>query len=169
MNWLDIILIVVLAVSTLIGLKTGLIKAVLSLAGMIVGIVLASRFYLPLSEQLTFIPNTTAARIVAGIIIFIAVMLVAAILARFLKWITSLVMLGWINRLGGAIFGLLLGFFFCGTALAFWVKAAEEWLKMPGFAGPVADSSVARILLDRLPLVLALLPKEFDSISSFFY
>jgi len=168
MNWLDIVLLVFLAIATLVGLKTGLIKAALSLVGVIVGIILASRFYLPLSEQLAFIPNTTLARIIAGLIIFGAVMLAATMLARFLKWITSLVMLGWINRLGGAVLGLLLGTFFVGTALAFWVKAADEWLKLPAIAAPISDSSVARILLDRLPLVLALLPEEFSSVTSFF-
>jgi membrane protein required for colicin V production len=166
MYWLDIVLIVILAVFTLIGLKTGIIKAVLSLAGLIIGVILAGRLYLPLSEQLTFISNAAVAKIVAGIIIFIAVMIIAAVLARFLKWVTSLVMLGWVNRLGGAVFGLVLAAILCGAALAFWVKAEEI---SPGIAEPITESSLAVILVDRLPLVLALLPSEFDSISSFFH
>ena len=31
-------------------------------------------------------------------------------------------MLGWVNRLGGAVFGLLLGAITCGALLAAWVK-----------------------------------------------
>jgi len=162
MHWLDIVLIIVLAVFTLIGLRTGLIKTVLSLAGVIVGVILAGNYYLPLSERLTFIPHTGAARIVAFAIILIGIMVIAAVLARFLKWATSLILLGWVNRLGGAIFGFVLAGILCGAALA-------AWLKFVGSAATIAKSSLANILLDRLPLVLALLPKEFDSVSSIFY
>ena len=41
MNWLDLTLIAILAVFTLVGLKTGIIKAVLSLAGLVIGVILA--------------------------------------------------------------------------------------------------------------------------------
>ena len=116
MNWLDIVLIVVLVVSNLIGLKTGLIKAVLSLAGVIVGVILAGHYYLPLSERLTFISNTAVTKVVAFAIILIGIMVIATVLARFLKWAVSLVMLGWVNRLGGAAFGLILAVILCGAA-----------------------------------------------------
>lgn len=162
MNWLDILLLIVLAVCTLIGLKIGLIKAVLSLAGMIVGVILAGNYYLPLSGWLTFIPYTGAAKVVAFAIILIGIMVIAAFAARFLKWATSLVMLGWVNRLGGATLGLVVAGILCGAALA-------AWLKFFGQAATITNSSLATLLVDRLPLVLALLPKEFDSISSFFY
>jgi membrane protein required for colicin V production len=162
MNWLDLVLIVVLAIFTLIGLRTGIIKAILSLAGIIVGVILAGNYYLPLSERLTFIPHTGAARIVAFAIILIGIMVIAAVLARFLKWATSLILLGWVNRLGGAVFGFVLAGILYGAALA-------AWLKFFGSTSTITESGLANILLDRLPLVLALLPKEFDSISSFFY
>lgn len=162
MNWLDIVLIVVLAGFTLTGLRTGLIKAILSLAGVIVGVILAGHYYLPLSERLTFISNTAVTKVVAFAIILIGIMVIATVLARFLKWAVSLVMLGWVNRLGGAVFGLILAVILCGAALA-------AWLKFFGSASTITESGLANILLDRLPLVLALLPEEFDSISSFFY
>jgi uncharacterized membrane protein required for colicin V production len=42
-------------------MKIGIIKAVLSLAGGIVGVMLAGRFYLPLADLLAFIPQYTIA------------------------------------------------------------------------------------------------------------
>jgi len=105
MNWLDIVIIVVIAITTLIGLRTGIIKAALSLAGLIVGVILAGRYYLPLSEQLAFIPQAGVAKIVAFAIILVGVMIIAGVLARLLKWAASVVMLGWVNHLGGAVFG----------------------------------------------------------------
>ncbi len=161
MNWLDIVILLIIAVATFLGLFMGLIKAVLVLVGIIVGVILAGRFYTPLSQLLSFIPDEGAAKVIAFAIILIGVMLIAILLAVFLKWAASLVMLGWVNRLGGALFGLLLGALFCGALLAIWVKFL-------GSDGTVADSTLARILLDRFPLVLALLPGEFDAVRSLF-
>ncbi|MFC1897287.1 CvpA family protein [Chloroflexota bacterium] len=161
MNWLDIVIIVVLVISTFLGLKTGIIKAVLSLAGLIVGVILAGYYYVLLAEQLSFISQDGVAEVVAFAIILIGVMLVAVVLARLLKWAASVVMLNWVNHLGGAVFGLALGAIFCGALLAIWVK----WL---GIGNTITESIVAAVLLDKFPLILALLPDEFDVIRSFF-
>ena len=159
MNWLDFVIIAAIAIPTFIGLKIGLIKAVLSLAGLIVGVILAGRFYVPLSEQLTFIPQATVAKVVAFAIILIGVMIIAGVLAMVLKWITSVIMLGWVNRIGGAVFGLVLGAILCGAVLALWIKFFG--------AGEVITNSSLAAILSRFP-VLSLLPGEFDSIRSFF-
>ncbi len=161
MNWLDIVIIVALSISTFFGLRIGIIKAVLSLVGLTVGIILAGRFYAPLSEQLSFIPQTDVAKVVAFAIILIGIMIVAAILARFLKWTASLIMLNWVNHFGGAVFGLALGAIFCGALLAVWAK----WL---GVDNTITESVVSVFLLEKFPLILALLPDEFDTIGSFF-
>jgi len=162
MNWLDIAIIVAIAIAILIGLRIGIIKAVLSLAGLIVGVILAGRYYIPLSEWLSFIPQASVAKIVAFAIILIGVMVIAGVLASLLKWAASVVMLGWVNRLGGAVFGLVLGAIFCGALLA-------TWLTLFGMAESIIESNLAAILLDRLPMVLALLPDEFDAVRSFFW
>ena len=161
MNWLDIVIIVNIAIPTLIGLRIGIIKTVLSLAGVIVGVILAGRYYVVLSEQLTFIPQENLAKIAAFAIILIGVMIITGVLASVLKWIASVVLLGWVNRLGGAIFGFVLGAIFCSALLAIWAKFL-------GIEGPIASSGLATLLLDQFPIVLALLPEEFDAVRSFF-
>lgn len=161
MNWLDIIIIVLLAISTLMGLRIGIIKAILSLAGVIIGVILAGRFYPALAQQLTFIPQENLAKIAAFAIILIGIMVVAGILASMLKWLASMVLLGWVNRLGGAAFGLVLGAIACSALLAIWAKFL-------GSGGPIGDSGLAGLLLDRFPVILALLPEEFDAVRSFF-
>ncbi len=122
MNWLDIVILVVVAITTFLGLRIGIIKAALSLAGLIVGIILAGRYSVPLSEQLPFIPQADVANVVAFAIILIGVMIIASVLAKLLKWAASAVMLGWVNRLGGATFGLVLGALLCGALLATWAR-----------------------------------------------
>jgi len=161
MSWLDIIILVIIVITTLIGLKVGIIKALLSMAGVVVGVILAGRYYVLLAEHLTFIPQPSLAKLVAFVIILIVVMIIAAVLASLIKWVVSAILLGWVNRLGGAVFGFVLGAIFCGALLSIWVKYV-------GISGPIQESALASLLLDSFPLVLALLPGEFDSVRSFF-
>ena len=162
MSWLDLVIVVALAVGAFLGLRMGIIKAVLSLAGVVVGVVLAGQYYTALADVLPFFSETSsAAKIVAFAIILIGVVVIAVVLARLLKWAASVMMLGWVNHLGGAALGLVLGAIFCGALLAIWVK----WL---GAVDTITESLIAPVLLDKFPMVLALLPDEFDAIRSFF-
>ena len=161
MSWLDIIIVVLIVFPILLGLKIGIIKSVLSLVGIVLGVILAGRYYDVLAQHLTFISQSNLAEIAAFAIILIGVMIIAAILAALIKWVVSAVMLGWVNRLGGAVFGFVLGAIFCGALLTIWVKFV-------GISDPVQDSALAALLLDGFPMVLALLPGEFDSVRSFF-
>jgi len=160
MNWLDIIIIVVLALFILSGLIQGLIRTALALAGLIVGIFLAGRYYVAFGNWLP-IANTNVANIVAFAIIFIAVMVAAVLLAFFLRKIISLIMLGWADKLLGALFGLVLGGLLCAAALAACVKfeLGESFIQ---------GSGIARLLLDWFPVVLALLPSDFNAVREFF-
>ncbi len=160
MNPLDIVILVGLVVPAFVGLKRGLIKSALSLAGLIIGVVLAGNFYQSLSGLLAFIHNEDVANIVAFILILVVVMVLATILARLLKFAARTVMLGWVDHVGGAVFGFLLGAILWGALLATWVKFSGSEL--------VTESFLASVLLDKFPLVLGLLPSEFDSIRSFF-
>jgi len=161
MHWLDIVILALIVIPTLVGLKVGIIKALLSVVGVVVGVILAGRYYILLAEHLAFISQPGLAKIAAFAIIMIGVMIIAAVLASLVKWAVSAVMLGWVNRLGGAVFGFVLGAIFCGALLTIWVKFV-------GISGPFYESALAALLLDSFPMVLALLPGEFDSVRSFF-
>jgi membrane protein required for colicin V production len=161
MNWLDVVIAIMLVINLFVGLKAGLIKMVISLAGLILGIFLAGRYYQVLADKLTFISSDKVAGIVAYIIILIVVMIVAAIVAWLLSKIVSAIMLGWINHLGGAIFGLIMAGIFVGAILAIWAKYG-------GGGNIISNSFMGRFLLDKFPLVLALLPGEFNTIRSVF-
>ena len=161
MNWLDIVILIIILISAISGFASGLIKSVFSLVGLILGVVLAGRFYVALSANLGFIPGDSGPRIGAFIIIFLAVTLVAMLLGMIFTKIISAVMLGWLNRLGGAALGIILGAFFAASLLAIWVKVGS-----PGDF--MTASKLAPILLDKLPFVLGLLPSEFNSVRHFF-
>jgi membrane protein required for colicin V production len=161
MNWLDLILIILGIISVIGGLKTGIVKSAIPLVGLIAGIFLALHFYKPFSEVLSFIPQNRVAQGVAFALIFIGVLLVTAGLTRLLSWAVSSVMLGWLDHVIGAIWGLLWGAIFITAILAAWVK-------LFGPAELITKSYIATMLLGRFPSLLAIIPDDFKAVRDFF-
>ena len=161
MNWLDIIIIIALIVPVFTGLMQGLIRSALSLAGIIVGVVLASNFYDDFAGVLTFISNPDIANIVAFIIILALVFIVSQVIAFFLRATIKALLLGWVDRVGGAVFGFIMGAILISALLATVVK-------LFGAEGIIEESVLAEFLLSNFPIVLGLLPSEFDAIKDFF-
>ena len=164
MNWLDILIIVGLGLLIFLGLIRGLIRAAIAMAGVVGGIILAGIYYAPLSQWLShYIHQDNAARILSFAFILIAVMVAAFVLGRFLHRLARLVKLGWADRLGGAIIGLVIGALSLGAILAILAKFPFD-----GVGATIQESAMASVLLKHVPLVLGLLPEEFDSVRSFF-
>ncbi len=160
MNPLDILFLVLLFIPAFIGLRKGLIKTILSLVGLIIGVVLAGNFYEPVSRVFGFFNNENAAKIVAFLLILALVMVAAFFIARLLKSVLSITMLGWVDNIGGAILGFLFGFIFLSAILATWVKLFGS--------GLVTESFIGQFMLDYFTLILGLLPASFDGIQDFF-
>jgi membrane protein required for colicin V production len=161
MNWLDIVIVVLVAVAVFSGLKSGIVKALFTMAGVIAGVVLAGRLSDSLAGTLSFISNTGMAKVVAFAIILIVVLIIATIAAKLVHWALSKILLGWIDHLGGAVLGLFLGFIFCGAVLTMWIKFL-------GFSDVFDKSLLAGFLINGFPIVMGFLPAEFDSVRSFF-
>ena len=160
MNWVDIVIIIYLCISVLMGLMEGLIRTVLSIVGVIVGIMLASHFYKQLGNILTFTSNKNWANIAAFVIILVAVMIVAAIIGLILRSIIKTIMLGWVDKLGGAAIGLFLGALSISALLAIIMKYHPMDV--------ITNSALAGFFLNKFPVVLKFLPSEFNTIKSFF-
>jgi len=70
------------------------------------------------------------------------------------------IMLGWVDRFGGAVLGLILGALSVSAILAIVIKYTNSSL--------ITNSKLAGFFLDKFPVVLWLLPSEFDNIRNFF-
>ena len=161
MNWLDIVIIIAMIISIFIGLMLGFIRMVISLAGIIVGVILASHFYRQLAGVLTFVSNPNIANVVAFIIILVGVMLLALIAASLLRAILKKATLSWLDRVGGATLGFVTAAILISAILASIAKFFGQ--------GPVTESLLAGILLNKFPIILGLLPAEFNAIRNFFH
>jgi membrane protein required for colicin V production len=160
MNWLDIIIAILLVASLIIGFIQGFLKTVFTLLGLIVGIVLASNFYQSLGGLLKFISDRRFADILSFIIILLVISIAAALIGKLLKTVLQAVNLGCIDRFAGAALGFVIAVFLISAILAGAVEIFGE--------SPVTGSWFARILLDKFPFILGLLPGEFDQIKNFF-
>jgi membrane protein required for colicin V production len=108
MNPIDWAIVALVSVSVLLGLWRGLVREVLSLAGWVVGIVLAIRYAVPLGEGLPFDIGVAPARTaLAALAIVLATVLAAGIVAWLIGKLLAAVKLSGADRLLGALFGLL--------------------------------------------------------------
>jgi len=161
MNWLDIVIIVVAVLLGIAGLRQGIVKTVFGIAGLIGGIVLAGRYYGGLAALLS--PSgATSANIAAYVIILLATLIVASLIGALVARLVHLTILGWLDRLVGCVLGIVIGFLSCAAVLAIVGKY------YPGTEAAISQSVIAKFLMERFPLLLALLPEEFDFIRDFF-
>ena len=158
MNWLDIVIILIVAGTTLAAFRAGFIREVITLVSAFVGIVVAGQLYDDLAEDvLVFIDNRGAALAISFLVLLGSVYLAGQLLAYLLKRAASLLLLGWADSAGGALFGLLKGLIIVEVLLILFVTYPHF-----GLDGAIDDSALAPAFLDRVPLVLRLLPGEFD-------
>ena len=159
MTWLDWVLLALLVVSIISGLMRGLIKTAFGLAGLVVGLLLAGRYYAVLAPHLSFIPQENLAKIAAFVIIVAVVGIIASVLGSIFKKIAAMFGLGLLDRLGGAVLGLAISVIGLGATLALIAQFPIIDL------GPtVSQSWVAKLLLKTWPLVQGLLPSNFNSL-----
>jgi len=122
MNWLDLLLLALLALAAFKGFQRGFIVELLSLVALVAGIWAASRF----SEQVTTalgIDIDHAA--LAFVITFLVVLLAVHVLARFLTTLIDLAQLGLPNKLAGVVFGVVRSAFSLSVVLNLLVGYTE--------------------------------------------
>lgn len=107
---IDVIFFVVVVVAFIKGLSRGLIVGVFSLLAFIIGLAAATKLSVVVADYLKDTVNVSSKWL--PVISFVLVFLVVALLVR---WVAKLIqasvefaMLGWVNRLGGALFFIAL-------------------------------------------------------------
>ena len=107
MHWFDIGMTIALILSGAWGCHRGLVRAMLSLVGLVVAAVLALRGYLAIAERLApFIAAPWVRQAIGFALIFVAVMVVVMVCSTLLRFILRAVGLSPLDRLLGGLFGL---------------------------------------------------------------
>lgn len=107
MHWMDIIAIVIAAWFIVKDYFNGLILSSFRLIGLIVGVIVGSNYSVSVGNALfgSFGWNPTLTMALGYVILFIGVILIAQVLAGILKAAMNLVLLGWVDKLGGIVLG----------------------------------------------------------------
>jgi membrane protein required for colicin V production len=125
MNFLDLLLLIPVVWLCIRGFSKGFIIELASLIGMVLGILAAWYFSGYVIDYLKdyFTLTERVLRIIAYVVIFLAVMLVVYLIGKAIEKVAEVVMLGWLNKLLGAIVGLAKGIVLVGIILFIFEKA----------------------------------------------
>ena len=159
MNWLDVIVVLIVAWFTFAAFWAGLIREVVTIVGVALGIVLAGFFYQDLADDVKLVIDTdNAPPIIAFLLIFGACTLAGQLAAMVLKQTASLLMLGTFDHLLGAVFGFVKGIAIVEILMILFVTFPALGLK-----DAIDESLFGPLFLDGIPFLLKILPSEFDS------
>ena len=169
MNYLDIILLILLSWFVFYGLFMGFIRVIGSIAGIIVGTLLATRLYLPVAEWAKdyFFGLDNLGKIVTFILLFTLInrltSFLFSIINKTFNIIAIIPFLKTFNRLGGGILGLLQGCLVLGLML----YIISRYALISSFFGKwLIDSQIAPLLLKFVKLLSPLLPHALTMIKS---
>ncbi len=111
MNYLDLIVVLLLAWFAFQGYRKGLVVEVASLAALILGIYAAVYFSHVTADFLVeyFSLTTKYLHIIAIILTFLLVVIAVVTVGRIVEKFVDLILLGFLNKLTGAVFGILKG------------------------------------------------------------
>ena len=110
MNPFDILILVILGYSLVRGLFRGLVKEISSIIGVFGGFYAAYTYYHALAKLISrLIHNVSYLNIVSFLIIFCGVLIAISVLGVIIKYLLNIAFLGWVDRIGGVIFGVAKG------------------------------------------------------------
>ncbi len=154
---LDWLLVLVLVWSVVLAFVRGLLRELAALAGLVVGLLVATRYYPPFAGWLgAWISSPMAADAVAFFLLLAGVGLLAAVLGRVLRRSASAIGLGLPDRVAGAAFGAIRGAL---LGLLIVLTAQSLSPRLPA----VRDSRIAPGLLSAIHRVSFLVPQALQS------
>lgn len=138
MSWLDIVIVIIMAIPIAVGLRIGLISIASSLIAIAVGTLLATLFWRQAANIVgVFIPDDNLAALLGYLLILIGIIGAGWAAAVFIKGVLNILMMGWVDKAGGVAFGALVG---CV------VVAALFW-SLESFSGETAQDALDMSLL----------------------
>jgi membrane protein required for colicin V production len=169
--FIDIITVILLAMALFKGLSKGLIVALFSFLAYLVGLAAAIKLSALMADYIgtnvavsqRWLPFATF------FIVFAIVALLVRLGAKGIEGVARMMMLGWLNRLGGALFYILIYFFifsiilFYATQLHLLKKETIESSATYGFIEPLAPKAI-----ETLGYIIPFFRNMFDELLHFF-
>jgi membrane protein required for colicin V production len=155
MNWVDIIILIVLAIGLFKGFGNGFVRGLFGLAAVVLGIMFAAGNYEQVAEVLLsrLAISEQWQSILAFLIIFVVTLILVNVVGKIISKALKLSALGWLDRLVGGVLGLIMSCLFIGMILMLLVMAGLH--TNPG----VARSTVAPTVIAVMDMVVRYAPE----------
>jgi membrane protein required for colicin V production len=115
-NWFDILLLVIIAITVVLGAIRGFLRQIIGLLAVVIGLVLAIKYYSFGAEVFAFTRNDILAQLLGFFLIFLAILCVG--------WVINILLAKAVrgpfkslNRFLGAGLGLIKGVLICGVVV----------------------------------------------------
>jgi membrane protein required for colicin V production len=173
MSLLDILLILIIGTSVLLGFMTGFAKVSIGFAATICGILFGFWFYaMPAAWFHGFITSTTISNVLGFLVVFLAFEIVGALIAKIVSKVLKWTGLSFFDRFLGAAFGFvrgsLIGVGFVAILMAFAPRPIPNWMVNSMLMPYAVDASnlltamAPKALTDGFHSALAEIRKDWD-------
>ena len=144
MNWVDILLIAIVAIGALMGMRLGLIGAAINAIALIIGWVIAGQLSDDIGEIFQdSVSNDTWVTVISYVVIMTLAVVVGGLVAKVVRPVLTIATLGlssMIDRLGGLALGLLLGLVISGAVVIAMARFTYDFeIPDEGIAGSVGS------------------------------
>lgn len=160
MNWLDIILFLILLLSTISAARKGFTREVIGIAAALVGLVagiwcygLAGGFLLP------YVSSPQVANFIGFFIVFTSCVILGMLISAIMRRLVKSVGLSWFDRLSGAGFGLVRGTLMSVAVITALVAFAPA-VAADSAPAAVAQSRIAPYVVRAASYLVAIAPRE---------
>lgn len=129
MSIIDIVILVPFAFALYKGIKNGFVGQIAGISGIVLGIILGTRFSALVSGYISqwIEASESVIKIISFAIIIVLVIIAAALLSKAIEKLFSLVMLGWLNKLLGVLLALAGTAFILGAVICLISYVNETW------------------------------------------
>jgi membrane protein required for colicin V production len=156
MNWVDLVIVIIIALTTFSSLRAGLIRQAMTLIGLVVGVYVALGHHQRVATYINpTVGNAALSNAIAFLLILIVVWIAAAFIASLVRAILNSLGLGWTDNALGMLVGFLVGLV---IAVAFLLLLTR--LPIPSLSQAVQQSSLASYIFLLLPYLRQLLPSD---------
>lgn len=169
--FIDVIAIGIIILSIIKGFRNGLVIAVFSLLAFVIGLAAALKLSAVVAAYLGTTTNISQRwlPILAFALVFFIVVLLVRLGAKAIEGGLRMVMLGWLNKLGGIVFYLLLYFFIYSIILfyATQLHLIKQETIQTSVAYPIIYP-MAPVVMDALGGIIPFFKNMFTELENFF-
>ena len=160
-NWLDIVILIMVLGTFVLGCINGIIKSLTVLVGLGLGIFLAGRTYETTATWFYFIRDERWAQVAGFAAVLLLVIVAVSIIGIIINKMLEKLEIRWVDRLCGGLVFAISAMLLIGTILTLFLHIQPE-------SSVIAGSICAKLILQIIPFVVVLLPDSLRVVKDFF-